>query len=84
MHKESVHHNFQKHTVTTIKKLLVLKTKGQKGPVEECGHAMWQLFLRSKVKTKRVLTILFGHASFDDPVFRKMLEKYGLLDILSY
>ena len=83
-HKESAHHNFQKHTVTTIKKLLRLPVKEEAGDVHECAGRMWSLFLSSKLKTKRVLTFLFGLASFEDPNFSSLLESYGFKEILGY
>jgi hypothetical protein len=69
-----LYHNFQKHTVVLIKKLgkllpLQLKTS----PAELLAKQMWNIFLTSGIKSKKMLIILFGRATLSLESYKKLL-----------
>jgi hypothetical protein len=61
---KSLKHNFQKHTVVTIKKL-AKRLPDQLGtsPSDIVALQMWNIFLFSGIKSKKILVILFGRAT---------------------
>lgn len=64
--KKSMNHNFQKHAVVTIKKLLKFRQYHEASQAEKLAHLMWSIFMSSGLKSKKVLVILFGLANLKD------------------
>ena len=63
----SINHNFQKHTVVTIKKLTKnIDSAFGYGHIDILAHRMWNVFLTSGLKSKQILVILFGAANMAD------------------
>lgn len=45
---------------------------------------MWNIFLASGVKSKKILVVLFGRANFSQDSYRILLNKCGFNEILQY
>jgi hypothetical protein len=61
-----MNHNFQKHAVVTIKKLLKMKYDFNASDPQQLAHSMWNIFMSSGLKNKKILIILFGEADLQD------------------
>ncbi len=59
--KNSIFHNFQKHLITIIKKLVSVneRTFGEQKN-GKLARSIWNAFLRSKSKSKKVFQVIFG------------------------
>lgn len=58
--EKSLFHNFQKHLVITLKKIVRIKAKPEDGLVGKIAEEMWDIFLKSHLYTKTILHILYG------------------------
>lgn len=45
---------------------------------------MWNIFMSSGIKNKKILVILFGVANLKDEGFIKILKKCGFEEIMEY
>jgi hypothetical protein len=82
---KSINHNFQKHTVVTIKKLTKnIAFRFDNGNIETLAHQMWNVFLTCGVKSKQILVILFGEANIEDEKYREILKRCYFGELCSY
>ena len=58
--KKCLNHNFQKHAVVTVKKLMRMKYNANGSDAEKLAHKMWTIFMTSTIKSKKILVVLFG------------------------
>lgn len=79
----SLNHNFQKHAVVTIKKLTKSLAFGN-SPVELIAMQMWNIFLSSGIKSKRILVILFGTANLTNEKYRNLLKGCYFGELCNY
>jgi hypothetical protein len=62
--RKSVFHNFQKHTITLLKKCCRFGTNTFKGLEHgQVAAALWQTFIKIKSCNKKVFNIIFGFPS---------------------
>ena len=50
----------------TIKKLLKMKYDFNASETQQLAHTMWNIFMSSGLKNKKILLILFGEADLQD------------------
>ncbi len=69
-------HNFQKHTVLTVKKLgeNLVNVIGM-GEVEEVGKRIWRIFLSSDINSKKILLVIFGKANMKKQICREQFRE---------
>ena len=92
--KNSIFHNFQKHLITIIKKLVHISRDTFEG--YECGPLaadLWAAFLSSKGQSKRIFHLIFGVASHTStdlelrkladafPAFQPLVAEHSYLDV---
>lgn len=64
--KKSLNHNFQKHAVVTIKKLMKIKCNSACSDAERLANKMWKIFMVINIKSKKILVVLFGVVNLED------------------
>lgn len=82
-YSRSSNHNFQKHAVVTIRKLLRPNWRRGGPGAEGVAHQMWNIFLASGLKSKKLLVILFGEVDFADGACRSLLQRCGFEETLA-
>ncbi len=81
--KKCLNHNFQKHTVTTVKKLMRMKYVNEGSSEEKLAYKIWNIFMVSDIKSKKILVVLFGAISKRDQRDISLFRKCGFEEILS-
>ena len=92
--KNSIFHNFQKHLITIIKKLVHIGEDTFEG--YDCGalaRSLWEVFLKCKGQSKKIFHLIFGVASHSStehelaklveafPTFQPLLVEHSTMDI---
>lgn len=49
---------------------------------QRLAHTMWNIFMSSGLKNKKILIILFGEADLQDEGFLQLVKKGGFNEIL--
>lgn len=59
--KNSIFHNFQKHLITVIKKLIQINELTFEGfESSELAVELWQTFMRGRSQSKKIFQMIFG------------------------
>ena len=80
--QKCLNHNFQKHTVVTVKKMMKMRYNSNGSDAEKLAHKMWTLFMTSHAKSKKVLVVIFGMVNLKDERDVSIFKKFGFGDIL--
>ena len=76
-------HNFQKHAVTTVRKLMKVRYHNLESQTERLAHKMWTIFMSSGIKSKKILIVLFGMITTSNEKDVNLFTKCGFKEILS-
>lgn len=75
--KRCLNHNFQKHTVTTVKKLMRMKYISEGSEESILAYKIWNIFMVSEIKSKKILVVLFGAINSQDDRDQNLFRTCG-------